>query len=1048
MFTRLPGNRKRNSVYLYIDKYSTSGGNDDLPVIPDVDQTHRAEISHLAQQNAIYKKELEERSAELEKLKILFTKATEEVKILKTAKPIDEESKKEISFLSAQIAALKSELEKLRLKYANIETAYAEAKNTVNKLTHQFVDVSKAIASNMGFFGKKASNASIEETLAELKTQLKKAVDDQRELFVQKEQCARDSVALNSELRKVIADKDAVVEDERRKLKDLEQQLYSAQSQIAKVENQFTTCSAQTQQKYLEADQLKKELESAKTAYLTYEGSCNLQLAKAAEQNTQLANQEINKAQSTISALRQDYETCSRDQSISRKELEALRKDLLTAENRYRAFEQTCKERADRATMEMRDSMNIELQKARDEITSIQKEYQTCSADAAGKLSELKTLQDKLNSYDDKYKTLETTCKNRLAEATKEAQEKILNLEMEKEALQQEIKMLKSSTVEVQTVVARQTDVLKEECAKAKVDLQPLLPYMKRQVQIFEGLSNKGGSNPMWTSFKEQNNSLYESARSLVSTISDLDNAPDDCTKIVDVYKNSSAVFQQLQYLETVLSNMFEDLSGAVRVYVRIKPLVQSGGVSTITKEGKSVRFNGNLCGKTLQTYGRFFGVIPDTFRNVDVYTGCKGSVFNPASLLITNHEEQEDKGQMCCLANDASGMCRVFNQLSDGYHVILFGYGHSGSGKTLSLLGGWNSSGDSIEPGLAQLAIANAGAQKVNLKTIYELVYDKIDIRGKNFSSGAFVQLFNRGGGSGPLKDIPKNMVRSEESAFSAFATGEGLDLSVYKTNEVSAPEMFQVKNILDDYRAQNGRILATPNNPQSSRSHLFIMLEFVFKGGRKGYLTIVDMGGRESAVDILEMYQEKPAEKGWQLTSLLMNDPRLYPAYLKPHQFAPTDPALSWLYKADEYRSNANFRRLMDTYVSGLNEISHNINTTIEVIKESMFINESINQLTLFFKQKQDATRDAKSFGIKEHRFPLDEKTNSYDPKKFLTGIPTTGTDRIGMYRILNQLAVYQSKPSKFVMICNVRQEAQPAKFCQSTKETLEFASSIRST
>lgn len=206
--------------------------------------------------------------------------------------------------------------------------------------------------------------------------------------------------------------------------------------------------------------------------------------------------------------------------------------------------------------------------------------------------------------------------------------------------------------------------------------------------------------------------------------------------------------------------------------------------------------------------------------------------------------------------------------------------------------------------------------------------------------------------------------------------------------------------------------------------------------------------MGGRESATDVVEMFLEKPGDKGWQMTSLLMNDPRLYPAYLKPHVFTPEDPALTWLYDPRKYQQDAKFARTMNIYVNRLNEISNNIDMTIEVIKESMFINETINQLILFFKQKQDPGRDAHSFNMKEHRLPLDERNNKYDPTRFLAGIPTVSTDRMGMYRILNKLYTFGNKPCKFVMLCNVRQESSPVKFCLSTKETLDFAHSIRST
>jgi len=167
-----------------------------------------------------------------------------------------------------------------------------------------------------------------------------------------------------------------------------------------------------------------------------------------------------------------------------------------------------------------------------------------------------------------------------------------------------------------------------------------------------------------------------------------------------------------------------------------------------------------------------------------------------------------------------------------------------------------------------------------------------------------------------------------------------------------------------------------------------------------------------------------------------------------LTPHVFTPQDASLSWLYDDARYRTDLAYAQTVNLYVSKLNGISSNIENVIDIIKESVFINETINQLTLFFKTKAEPGREAHGFGMKDLHFPLDDRKNPYDPLKFLAGTPTAGTDKIGMMRILSQLSVLFSRPSKFVMICNVRQEAVPVKFCSSTRETLEFAHSIKST
>ena len=45
---------------------------------------------------------------------------------------------------------------------------------------------------------------------------------------------------------------------------------------------------------------------------------------------------------------------------------------------------------------------------------------------------------------------------------------------------------------------------------------------------------------------------------------------------------------------------------------------------------------------------------------------------------------------------------------------------------------------------------------------------------------------------------------------------------------------------------------VKGTPNNPASSRSHLFITLRVRTKDGTEGYLTLVDMAGIENPIEI----------------------------------------------------------------------------------------------------------------------------------------------------------------------------------------------------
>lgn len=92
--------------------------------------------------------------------------------------------------------------------------------------------------------------------------------------------------------------------------------------------------------------------------------------------------------------------------------------------------------------------------------------------------------------------------------------------------------------------------------------------------------------------------------------------------------------------------NLFEDLLGAVRVYVRIKT---PGNVIKSSGNNKYIDVIG--CGPEAK-FGPFFGVFEKD--NTDLFN------------------------------NDQFGLKSSFDQLMSGYSVVLFGYGASGSGKCL----------------------------------------------------------------------------------------------------------------------------------------------------------------------------------------------------------------------------------------------------------------------------------------------------------------------------------------------------------------------------
>jgi hypothetical protein len=116
---------------------------------------------------------------------------------------------------------------------------------------------------------------------------------------------------------------------------------------------------------------------------------------------------------------------------------------------------------------------------------------------------------------------------------------------------------------------------------------------------------------------------------------------------------------------------------------------------------------------------------------------------------------------------------------------------------------------------------------------------------------------------------------VLEHEVAVTPYGAGDSitpflLDDSLYKTSDTDSEALHAwLSDVVRDitlYRRKRMRIRATSNNPESSRSHLFLTFKLTFQDGRTSYLTAVDMAGRESAADFYSSFvtlYEKPASQ-----------------------------------------------------------------------------------------------------------------------------------------------------------------------------------------
>lgn len=194
---------------------------------------------------------------------------------------------------------------------------------------------------------------------------------------------------------------------------------------------------------------------------------------------------------------------------------------------------------------------------------------------------------------------------------------------------------------------------------------------------------------------------------------------------------------------------------------------------------------------------------------------------------------------------------------------ILIFGYGYSGSGKTYTLFGNKKTK----TKGITQLAIDFFKSQDstVEIDKVYELYNDEYD----------FDEVINK---SDPYKDSKSIYIYNLPTLKFDETPKSFTEFQHYYNNKtdiipINTSNDFQVNlNIIDEkrkegvktyttkkptlvrsfYKKTTCRIMATANNPQSSRSHLFISLK-IKKSNIESYLTICDMGGRENPNNLL---------------------------------------------------------------------------------------------------------------------------------------------------------------------------------------------------
>lgn len=594
----------------------------------------------------------------------------------------------------------------------------------------------------------------------------------------------------------------------------------------------------------------------------------------------------------------------------------------------------------------------------------------------------------------------ETVLKNLLELQKKEEEIKTCN--NDKQTLIEENKKLKIELSEIKSLlknsVVEKTIIEKDgsyydKCFNAITNLITINNILSRKLEIIKKIENISTDNVSvdfqivkneiinYINFMNLEKYINSPYISFLKNKSTYNKIPDDfCNDIVNILIYWNSNIKNFQKQSNILSNIYEDISNSVRVYLRLKPVF---GDKTAMINPPPTIFENTLSFNN-KNYGPFYDIYDESITTLDIYTGNKD-----ASMKISsdwNNEKLSDDELVKIEEND-SALHGLFKQLSYGYNIVLFGYGTSGSGKTLTLLG------QAGMPGLLHYGLSNLeNVKEIRIKNVFEQYANLINVNFNKING----KIYNIVGRISKLKEVS----RDEPSV--------PLIKTVFLPGEIK--ELYTITQQIDDYRKKQKRIKKTPNNDNSSRSHLYYVFEIVFENNIKGYLTLIDSAGRESPNDIFKTY--------------------INPSIIQLPSIMTTNKDMSYNSIIKGIKKDVN-----------LNEYSPE--TILEMLKESFYINETINHLIYYFNKKANEKMNV--------RLQLNG-VDKYDMKKFYIH-PESEYDSINIsnncltipiLQYIDNLQKDKTSKTKYIMMCMIRQEE---KYIEQTENVLNFASSIKS-
>lgn len=306
-----------------------------------------------------------------------------------------------------------------------------------------------------------------------------------------------------------------------------------------------------------------------------------------------------------------------------------------------------------------------------------------------------------------------------------------------------------------------------------------------------------------------------------------MERAEDDYLRVQTLLSNANNSSASLDAKLTSYRNVFnefskfmEEYANAVRVYVRVS-------------------------GAVLQYKGSIAPIKALEYDKTNKWIGCANRIKTSTNSFVSVYDEQT-------VTKDIydQEIADLIKRTKQGKHVVIFGYGYSGSGKSYTLV--------NKDTSILHYWKNDSTFHKdtsVTLHAAFELYYDEHKYIGDTEDMKII-------GGIHALRFWGKVMKDDGPVSIAKVRTlDEAFEFSKYQLPLAK----FDI-DLIDQTRKLQTRIAKTSNNDNSSRSHLFLVFEVVHKE-YKGYLTLVDMAGREDPVDMIREKVPnfgKPSAKG----------------------------------------------------------------------------------------------------------------------------------------------------------------------------------------